>query len=324
MKKIILFSFATLLLNCNKAESPKPEQSQNPLKIDSKSNDSIALLALTKKLYQWNETESKGQDFDVLLKNENDSVYSEIDKTAHQKRLEELRKTNLFTEDFINSYNKIALKIDEKMKSGALVYKVGELPPFGNDANPWCNCQDRPDDFLDKIWIMNLKNEGKSVSYNWSWGDGMVYNLKAVKENNQWKINAMEGFDYDSFVKSLQYSNDFTGNWENGLVILHISEDQLNLEYHGQCMYSYPIRKINSNEFEMIWAREMDCKFDNGTDKTFGLKKVPEIGKPFAKYKLENNRLSAEYYYKDWVKKYSQEVQEEVFTPEYSRKIESY
>lgn len=43
MKKIILFSFLVLLLNCNKVESPKPEQSENPLKIDSKSNDSIAL-----------------------------------------------------------------------------------------------------------------------------------------------------------------------------------------------------------------------------------------------------------------------------------------
>ena len=148
--------------------------------------------------------------------------------------------------------------------------------------------------------------------------------MKAVKENNQWKINAMEGFDYDSFVQSFQYSNDFTGNWENGLVILHISETNLNFEYHGQCIYSYPIKKIISNEFEMIWAREMDCNFDNGTDKTFGLKKVPEIGKPFAKFKLENNQLSAEYYYKEWVKKYTAEVQDKVFTPEYSKKIENY
>lgn len=38
--------------------------------IDSDSNDSIAILDLTKKLYQWNEIESKGSDFDVLIKNE--------------------------------------------------------------------------------------------------------------------------------------------------------------------------------------------------------------------------------------------------------------
>jgi len=324
MKKIILVCTSILLMNCNKTESPKAEKSENLVKTDSKSNDSIEILALTKKLHQWSETESKGQDFDVTLKNKNDSVYSEIDKVVHQKRLDELRKTNLFTENFINNYNKIAMKIDEEMKSGALIYTVGELPPFGNGANPWCNCQDTPDNFINKIWIMNLKNDSQSASYNWSWGDGLVYSMKAVKENNQWKINAMEGFDYDSFVRSFQHSNDFTGNWQNGLVVFHISETAVNLEYHGQCMYSYPIKKINSNEFEMIWAREMDCSFDNGTDKTFGLKKVPEIGKPFAKYKLENNRLTAEYYYKDWVKKYSQEVQEEVFTPEYSRKTKNY
>jgi len=324
MKKIILFCTSILLMNCNKTESPKAEKSENLVKTDSKSNDSIEILALTKKLYQWSETKSKGQDFDVSLRNKNDSVYSGVSQSEHQKRLEELRKTNLFTTDFISNYNKIAMKIDEEMKSGALVYKVGELPPFGNGANPWCNCQDTPDNFINKIWIMNLKNDGKSASYNWSWGQGLVYSMKAVKENNQWKINEMEGFDYDAFVRSFQLSNDFTGNWENGLVVLHISETAVNLEYHGQCMYSYPIKKINSNEFEMIWAREMDCSFNNGTDKTFGLKKVPEIGKPFAKYKLENNRLTAEYYYKDWVKKYSQEVQKEVFTPEYSRKIDNY
>jgi hypothetical protein len=104
---------------------------------------------------------------------------------------------------------------------------------------------------------------------------------------------------------------------------LHITNEGLAFEYHGQCMYFYPIRKINDNEFEMIWAREMDCKFDNGTDNTFGLKKVPIIGKPFVKFKLKNNILYAEYYYNDWVKNYTEKVQEDVFTVKYFRKNET-
>ena len=76
-------------------------------------------------------------------------------------------------------------------------------------------------------------------------------------------------------------------------------------------MYFYPIKKINENEFEMIWIKDMDCSFDNGVNKTFGLKKVPEIGKPFAKYKLKNNIL---------LQRLGKKVQKDVFVDKYYRK----
>lgn len=110
--------------------------------------------------------------------------------------------------------------------------------------------------------------------------------------------------------------------WTNANVTLHISEEGLAFEYHGQCMYFYPIKKISANEFEMIWSNNMDCSFDNGTGNTFNLKDFPTIGKPFAKFKLKNNILYAEYYYKDWVKKYAEQVAENVFTSEYFIKNE--
>ena len=167
---------------------------------------------------------------------------------------------------------------------------------------------------------MHLSIKDKIAFYNWSWGDGIVYNIEAIKEGNEWKILNMEGFDYESFIQSFQKNNDFKGYWQNDMVTLNIGETSLAFEYHGQCVYFYPIRKTSDMEFELIWARDMDCKFDNGTDKDFGLKDVPEIGKAFAKYSLKNKVLYTEYYYKNWVQKYGEQVQEDVFTSKYYKK----
>lgn len=285
--------------------------------------DSIALLQLTKKLYKWNQTDDNDDYFSPLLKEKNDTIYAGLDMKLHQQKLQKIRGSELFSETFINSYDKIAMTIDEKMKNNTLLWKVGELPPFGNGANLWCNCQDVPDDYSSKLYIMHLQSEKGGIFYNWAWGDGIVYNLKAVKENNRWKISKMEGFDYNSLLSTFQKQNDFTGKWANEMVTLNIGATSLAFEYHGQCVYFYPVKKISSTEFEMIWARDMDCKFDNGTKETFGLKEVPELGKPFAKFTLKNGTLHAEYYYTEWVKKYTAQIQDNVFTPEYSRKNET-
>ena len=129
----------------------------------------------------------------------------------------------------------------------------------------------------------------------------------------------MEGFDYVSFERRIKEQNAFTGKWKNEMVSLSIGDSSLAFEYHGQCVYFYPFRKISNTEFEMIWARDMDCKFDNGTKETFGLKKIPQLGQPFAKFTLKNKTLFVEYYYKEWVKKYTEQVQDKVFTEKYTR-----
>jgi len=330
MKKLILnflpiFLFSSLLFACEK--EAKHNKIANDKRNDNSekttfTNDSIALLKLTKTLYDWTENKSRIEDFPTLQNKMTDSVYSGIDFKKHQSRIQELKESKLFSEQFIINYNRIANSIDAALQKKTIVYNVGELPPYGNDANPWCNCQDVPDGFLNKIWIMNLSIEGHNASYNWSWGDGLVYHITAIKEDNSWKIATMEGFDYNSYVGTFQKDDDFTGSWQNGTVVITVGDTFLNFEYHGQCMYAYPIRKISETEFEMIWARDMDCKFDNGTDKKFGLKNVPVIGKAFAKFSLKNKILSADYYYKDWVQKYSHEVQAGVFTSEFERKIQ--
>lgn len=281
--------------------------------------DSLALLQLTKKLYHWVEEESRLGDFEPYLTEPNDTVYAGVDLKVHQQRLKEIEETGFFTQTFIGNYDTIALAIDKEIKAGKLVWDVGELPPFGNGASPWCNCQDVPDNYADKIWIMHVSVHKDTASYNWSWGNGLVYHIKALKEKGVWKIDHMEGFDAEAYARSFVYTNNMEGRWENGFVRIDIDDEFVTIWYHTQCVYFYPIRKIDVQTVEMIWDRDMDCKFDNGTNRAFGLKRVPEKGKPFAKFTLQGNMLHADYYYKEWVQQYAKQVQDDVFTPAYSR-----
>lgn len=330
--KLLSFTIALcgiLPVACNNKST---DQAQSPItaipadttglkanEISSKGSDSIALLQLTKKLYQWVEEESRPGDFEPCLTEPDDTVYAGVDLKIHQQRLKKIKETGVFTQTFINNYHKIALTIDKEIKAGTLVWNVGELPPFGNGASPWCNCQDVPGNYADKIWIMHVSVHKDTASYNWSWGNGLVYHIKALKEKGVWKIDHMEGFDADAYIRSFVYTNNMEGSWENGFVRIDIDDEFVTIWYHTQCVYFYPIRKINVQTVEMIWDRDMDCKFDNGTNQAFGLKRVPEKGKPFAKFTLQGNMLHADYYYKEWVQQYAKQVQDDVFTPVYSR-----
>jgi hypothetical protein len=188
----------------------------------------------------------------------------------------------------------------------------------------WLKSQEHPNNFSVKN-VKKINDNMASLDIYENYGETNVPDVPLSKvflekENNIWKITEIKFINQEETPAK---KVDFSGKWYGGNVKLHISKDGLGFEYHGQCIYFYPIKKLNETEFEMIWTKEMDCSFDNGVDDTFGLKKVPEIGKPFAKYKLKNNILYAEYYYKDWVKKYSEKVQKDVFTEKYFRKNES-
>jgi hypothetical protein len=321
---IILFSCTQTSTNTSSDKVKQDSAIVNPAVATSSQTDSVSLLQFTKRLYEWNQRHNNDDYFSPFQYAKSDTIYARLNMEWHKQKLNELKRSALFTEKFIANYDKIAVTINAKMKDGTLEWKVGELPPFGNGSNPWCNCQDVPDDFLSKLYITHLKVENDGVSYNWSWGDGQEYSIKAIKENNEWKVVKMEGFDYDSFVSTFQNQNDFKGKWANQMVTLNIGETSLAFEYHGQCVYFYPVKKLSATEFEMIWARDMDCKFDNGTKESFGLKKVPQLGKPFAKFTLKNNALYAEYYYTEWIKKYTEKVQDGVFTTQYIKKNEEY
>ncbi|MFV0606639.1 MAG: hypothetical protein ACK5NK_12435 [Niabella sp.] len=286
--------------------------------------DSTSLLQLTKKLYEWEEASGYIGDFSPLQHEKTDTIYAGLNMAQHQQRMQELKATGFFSESFLNNYNKIAVTINNGMTAGTIRWNVGELPPFGNGANPWCNCQDVPDRFLDKIRIRNLTFKKDTAAYRWSWGNGGGGLIKAIRENDEWTILYLDGFNFDSFLSAIQYASSFAGTWENNMVYMNVGDSSLVFFYHGQCAYEYPVHKLSNTEFELIWSNDMDCKFDNGVREKFGLKNTPVIGKPFAKFTLRNHVLYADYYYKEWVAAYAKQIQEDVFTPEYHWKTYVY
>ena len=198
--KIAILYLPIAFFSCNENSKTKIivyEPAEN--KTDSR-NDALELENLIKKLYKWSETKSSQEDFEPLLVKNTDSVYTGLDLKRHQKRLKELGNTHFFSEEFIRNYDKIAVTINEKMKDKSLVYYVGELPPYGNDANTWCDCQDNPDKYWEKIKIQNLIIKDNKATFNWTWGDGFKYKVKAVKENNVWKISYLQGFNIQEFI----------------------------------------------------------------------------------------------------------------------------
>jgi hypothetical protein len=183
---LIFFSFSSLAYTQN-------------TKVTAATNaksDSAELKALVIKLLKWHFADKK-IDFE-LLKKPKDTIYTGIDWQAHTKRVTELEKTNFFTKSFLDNYQKIALHLDKELKQNKTKYIAGELPPYGNDADEWCNCQDYPDKFW-KLDIVALKIKENFATYKWTWGDNSFYSIKARKENNIWKIAELERFSIKDF-----------------------------------------------------------------------------------------------------------------------------
>ncbi|SHL10701.1 DUF3828 domain-containing protein [Flavobacterium chilense] len=165
-------------------------------------SDKQQLETLIRKTYEWIETKNLVSDFDPL-ENKKGTQYVGVNLKAHNKKLSELKNSNFFSQQFLDNYNKIALAIDTNLKNKKMEWLVGDLPPFGNDSNPWCNCQDYPDDYWKTLTINNLKIDKNEAIFNWSWSlkDNFKYKVKAVKENGIWKIAYLEGFDFKSYTQ---------------------------------------------------------------------------------------------------------------------------
>nr|WP_294780556.1 hypothetical protein [uncultured Flavobacterium sp.] len=195
----LLISFSLLLLIVQSANATYFKEKKESFYFKS---DKQEIEILVKKLYEWVETKNSNNDFNPLANKKGDK-YIGLDLNAHKKRLEELNKTNFFSQQFLDNYNKIALQIDSNLKTKKIEWFEGELPPFGNDTNPWCNCQDNPENYWKTMTInhMKIENNNASFDWTWSWKGDFKYKVKTVKENGIWKIAFLEGFDFNDFTK---------------------------------------------------------------------------------------------------------------------------
>ena len=195
--KLTTLIFGLLLFGCNQTNNKTTsltEQTSSIVSVDKEN-----LQKLVRRLYEWHETKSSHNDFDPIADNQ-DSTYIGLDLKKHEQRLTELKQTGFFANQFLDNYNKIAITINKGLKSKTIEWQVGDLPPFGNDANPWCNCQDNPDNYWQTMTINKIAIDNYTATFTWTWGDNFEYKVKAIKQNDNWKITYLQGFDFNKFV----------------------------------------------------------------------------------------------------------------------------
>lgn len=202
MRKLSLLTVVLLIFfaGCKKSKTNQaPLRESNVSKIVEVSNDKQLIEKLLRNLYEWKETKSKLNDFEPLEISDSES-YLGLDLSKNKQRIEELKSSNLFSEKFIENYENIVASIDLSLKAKSFEWTKGELPPFGLDAEIWCNCQDSPDRYWQNLTVKNLKIVNNVASFSWSFENHPDYNIKAIKENNAWKILFLEGIDEKTFL----------------------------------------------------------------------------------------------------------------------------
>ncbi|MDI9862967.1 hypothetical protein QM480_01420 [Flectobacillus sp. DC10W] len=170
------------------------------------SSDKKAIRDVLVKAYKWQEANTSDVDFEPIS-DKKEERYIGLNYKIHQKRMVSLEGTGYFSKEFLQNYDAIAKGIDARLKSNKDEWMVGDMPPFGEDANPWCRCQDYPNDNpWDKIILKKLDILGETATVWWTWGDtvfskGFSYKVRLQKENGQWKISYLQGFDKNVFLK---------------------------------------------------------------------------------------------------------------------------
>lgn len=198
----------SLCISCNKSENTATESKEkltapvNEINSVIRTNDSLEITELLKKMYKWHAKDELIGDFDVYLADPDDTIYAGIDKHAHLKRIKSIKESNFFTEAFVENYDNIAKTIDKELKKGNVQYYVGELPPFGNESDPWTHSQDSADDYWKIFSLSAINYRDNTIDCIWSWKD-YAYTFTLKKENGNLKIDRMEGFNYKEFTSGL-------------------------------------------------------------------------------------------------------------------------
>lgn len=189
---MLAFVAVTVMQGCD--HGPDHPRTANP------ATDTLAIKGVVRSLYKWHFTDTSYTEM-IPVSAAGDSLYTGFDTVLHRRRIADLTSTGLFSKNFIAGYDRMVRGIDSDLRTKKIEWRVGEVPPFGNDANPWCNCQDSPDlNPWDSVVvnISKMTTDSALLSWTWSnpaWAKQFSYNIKMIQDSGRWYIDKMEGFD---------------------------------------------------------------------------------------------------------------------------------
>ena len=190
----------TLIAGCQQPENKvsQPAVVQNPEEDKARNED------LIRRTYRWQESDTTRDDY---ITGRHDSMYVGVEMNRHARNLEHFRQAGLFAEEFIANYDHVVRTIDSKLRSGELEWPVGDIPPFGEEVDPWYRLQDMPFEHgWEKFEFAFRSIDTAHASLTWSWGQtegyrDFRYNVRVAKENGTWRIAYLEGFDFETCTK---------------------------------------------------------------------------------------------------------------------------
>jgi hypothetical protein len=205
-----LFPFIILLValmvSCTQRNSTLSQQAALPPTqktiYPTGNNDSIELLGLLKNVFRWHaKNQDSLIDFAVIVK---DSIQTGLNYTAFNKMLSALKQTNYFSTSFIDNYTRIADYINKTLTSANPKY-LNEINFPSQDADPWTGFQDDFPEFWDELKITDYKSDKNTASLVWKiqtndW-TSEEHAVGFSKENNQWKVASLDGFDVAKYTK---------------------------------------------------------------------------------------------------------------------------
>ncbi|BAV08342.1 hypothetical protein SAMN05421788_112150 [Filimonas lacunae] len=212
MKKI-LFALALLvgITGCDSGNKSTQQQSSSTFApVDSNIisnitpvNDSVAIISLLKKVYQWhNANQDSLRDFEVVV--EQDTLQTRLDQASFDKTFYALRKTGYFSHSFLEGYDALGKLVDRTLVDAQPKY-LNEINFDFQDADPWTWFQDDAGQFWNTWVINNYHATVNTASLQWSLkdrlGDTQGYEVGFLKEDGQWKVDHLEGFHLARYLE---------------------------------------------------------------------------------------------------------------------------
>lgn len=202
---VFFYLLIAIFVSCKNENNQKP-YSTILVKETEFEKDSIAITNLVKNVYNYHYSKNF-EDFPYEY--EKDTIVVGINWSKYYENINNLKKTNFFEETFFASHKSIAINLDKFIKVTDIEFRnVNDGILFWElNADSWCSCQDFPNQYWKSLIIRNLIINDDHASFDWTWDKNLTYKshkyqMKAIKQDNKWKINFIEGFSsYNSFKK---------------------------------------------------------------------------------------------------------------------------
>ena len=141
--------------------------------IDSE-KDSIELLNLVRNFYgELNKWRTNNEFAFLPLKYDmGNRIIMGIDWELHERDLAHLRNSNFFTDDFLITYDSIALNLDISIKKSDLENRINEGIPFWAfcSCDIWTNSQYEPEEnWWNNLNIDHLSFKDEKATFYWNW-----------------------------------------------------------------------------------------------------------------------------------------------------------